>query len=279
MHVIADSHSTRTEWVIVDGDSMMDHAVTSGLNPFFLSRREISHIIRLELPEAFFRRRWEHIYFYGAGCSTPEKCKIVQSSLIAQFKTPATVESDLLGAARGLLIDSPGLVSILSTGANSCDYDGEKIVKNVRAGGYILGDEGSNAYLGKRLLSDILKEIAPRELIEKFYSKFSTNANELMDLIYTHPQPNRTLAVYSFFLADNISNPYCEQLVYEGIMEFFRRNIAQYDYKNTPVSFVGSTGNTYRKILERAAKDFGVKIGKVETSSIGGLIKYHGLHR
>ena len=104
MKLIAESSTTRTEWALVDGCDIVEHAFTSGLNPFFQTRREISHSIRLELPEAFFRRRWEHLYFYGAGCATKEKNKIMESSLVAQFRTPVTVQSDLLGAARGLLV-------------------------------------------------------------------------------------------------------------------------------------------------------------------------------
>src|SRR5574344_774705 len=105
MKIIAESSSTRTEWALVEGATIVEHAFSEGLNPFFQSRREMSHSIRLELPEAFFKRRWEHVYFYCAGCSSAEKKKIVEASLIAQFKTPVTVESDLLGAARGLWVD------------------------------------------------------------------------------------------------------------------------------------------------------------------------------
>lgn len=129
MKIIADSSSTRTEWVLIDGDKVIERAFTQGLNPYFQTRREISHIIRLELPDTFFRRRWEHVYFYGAGCANVEKTKIMEMSLVAQFKTPVTVESDLLGAARGLLVKESGLACILGTGSNSCYYDGEKIVK------------------------------------------------------------------------------------------------------------------------------------------------------
>ena len=145
MKIIADSSASRTEWALVDGATVVEHAFTKGLNPFFHTRRDISHSIRLELPEAFFKRRWERIHFYGAGCTSPEKKKIVEASLVAQFKTPVTVESDLLGAARGLLINEAGIACILGSGSNSCYYDGRAIVKNVRSLGYILGDEGSAA--------------------------------------------------------------------------------------------------------------------------------------
>lgn len=120
MIIIADSSSTRTEWVLVDGDKVVERATTGGMNPYFQTRREISHSIRLELPDLFFKKRWEHVYYYGAGCSNAEKCKIMESSLVAQFKTPVTVESDLLGAARGLLVRRPGLACIIGTGSNSC---------------------------------------------------------------------------------------------------------------------------------------------------------------
>lgn len=117
MKIIADSSSTRTEWVLADGDKIVEHVFTEGLNPYFQTRKEISHSIRLNLPEAFFRRRWEHIYFYGAGCANPDRNKIMEASLVAQFRTPVTVMSDLLGAARGLFINQPGLPCILGTGS------------------------------------------------------------------------------------------------------------------------------------------------------------------
>jgi N-acetylglucosamine kinase-like BadF-type ATPase len=153
--LIAESSTTRTEWSLIENGHQLEHAYTSGLNPFFMTRREISHIIRLELPPEFFKRRWSHVYFYGAGCSGPEKNKIIEASLVAQFKTPVTVMSDLLGAARAVCGRNYGIASILGTGANSCLYDGKSIVEKTTALGYILGDEGSGAVLGKRFLHDL----------------------------------------------------------------------------------------------------------------------------
>ncbi len=278
MKIIADSSSTRTEWAIIDNGKIVEHAFTSGLNTYFHTRREISHVIRLELPEMFFRRRWEHVFFYGAGCANPEKNKIIESSLIAQFKTPTTVESDLLGAARGLLVDRSGLACILSTGANSCMYNGREITRNVRPGGFILGDEGSNSYLGKTLVADIVKGIAPMEIASLFFRRFNTNVDEIMNLVYSHPHANRTLADYSFFLADHLDNEYIYKIVYDGFIKFFERNLIFYDYKAMPVSFVGKTGTTYREILAKAAADFGITIDKVVPDSMPGLIEYHTLH-
>ena len=182
--VIAESTSTHSEWSLVDGSNVVAHAIISGINPYFQTRREISHIIRLELPREFFKRRWDKVLFYGAGCSTPERNKIVESSLVAQFKTPVTVESDLVGAAHGLLQREAGLACILGAGSNSCFYDGEKITKSVTAGGFILGDEGSGSSIGRLFLSDVLKDLAPRELSEEFMAANKATKATLMDAVF-----------------------------------------------------------------------------------------------
>ena len=268
MKIIADSSTTRTEWVLVDGDKVVERAFTSGMNPYFQTRREISHCIRLELPDSFFRRRWDHVHFYGAGCATADKSKVMSSSLVAQFKTPVTVESDLLGAARGLLVRQPGLACILGTGSNSCLYDGNEIVQNVAALGFILGDEGSNAYLGKTFIADAMKGIAPADITAEFFEHFAVTPNTLMDEVYSTPMPSRSLA-------DHTDNPYVYQLIYAGFMRFFTRNIAAYDFHGKPICFVGSTCVVYRDILDRAAADFGVTIAKAVRSSMPGLIEFH----
>ncbi len=275
MKIIAESSSTRTEWTLVEGNEIVENAFTEGLNPYFQTRREISHSIRLELPDAFFRKRWEHVFFYGAGCANAERSKVMESSLVAQFKTPVTVESDLLGAARGLLVRQPGLACIMGTGSNSCLYDGTNIVKNVRPGGFILGDEGSGSYIGKRFVADCLKGLAPNELRDEFYDRFHLSADDIMDDVYDNPLPNRTLSKYSFFLSEHLDNDYVYNLVYNAFMAFFRRNIAQYEYQGQPLSFVGSTACVYSDILRRAAQDFGVEITKIIRNSMPGLVEYH----
>jgi len=274
MKVIADSSTTRTEWVLVDGERICEHAFTTGLNPYFQSRRDLSHIIRLELPEAFFRHRWEHIHFYGAGCAGLEKKKVMASSLVAQFRTPVTVESDLLGAARGLLVHEPGLACILGTGSNSCHYDGEEITRNVPPLGYILGDEGSGAYLGKRFISDVLKGLAPDAISRRFFEHFSVSPEMLLDAVYSGATPSRTLTGYAKFLTYHIDNEYVHRLVFDGFMSFFERNVAQYDYSRG-ISIVGRTAVYFRQILSEAARTFGVRINKLVPASMPGLIQYH----
>jgi len=275
MKIIAESSSTRTEWALVDGTRIVEHAFTTGVNPYFQTRREISHVIRLELPEAFFKRRWDHIFFYGAGCANQEKIKIMESSLVAQFKTPVTVQSDLLGAARGLLVRRPGLACILGTGSNSCLYDGEEIVKNVSPLGFILGDEGSNAYMGKKFIADILKEITPIEIRNAFYDRYQVAPNVLLDEVYSSVMPQRQLSKYVTILRDYIDHPYVYDLVYRSLMKFFKRNVSHYDYADTPICFVGSTCVMFEDILRKVAADFGAEIEKITKYSLPGLIEYH----
>ncbi len=205
MKVIAESGSTTTEWVLVDGKNVLERSFTEGINPFFQTRREISHSIRLNLPETFFKKRWERVYFYGAGCANLDKKNILEASLVAQFKTPISAESDLLAAARGLLIDKPGIACILGTGSNSCLYDGERIIKNVRSAGYILGDEGSGAAMGRRFLSDYLKNLTPKDLCDAFHEKFKVTPDEIMDSIYNYKS-------YPVYFMGNLAYTYADIL-------------------------------------------------------------------
>lgn len=273
--LIAESSTTRTEWSLVEDGQVLQHAFTSGLNPFFMTRREISHSIRLELPSEFFKRRWSHVYFYGAGCSGPEKNKIIEASLVAQFKTPATVMSDLLGAARGLLVREPGLACILGTGSNSCFYDGNEIVKNVPALGFILGDEGSGAALGRVFLGDALKGLAPQELTDAFFEKYKVTRAEVLDAVLNNPAATRNLRSYSFFLSEHLDSPYIHDMIATEFRRFFERNVVQYDYKNYPVNFVGPIATTYSEILLEVASDFGATVRKIVLSSMPGLVAYH----
>lgn len=273
--VIAESSSTRTEWALVQGDKIIEHAYTEGLNPFFQTRREISHIIRLGLPPEFFKRRWSHVYYYGAGCSNPEKNKIVESSLVAQFKTPVTVDSDLVGATRGLLVHEPGLACILGTGSNSCLYDGNQIIKHVRSGGYILGDEGSGAAMGRLFIGDLLKGFVPSDIRDSFVEKFNLNVDLLMDEVYNNPHANRNLRNYGVFLSDHLQNEYVYQLVFNEISRFFERTILQYDYQSYAINFVGSVACQFSEVLLSVASKYGANIKKIVRASMPGLVIYH----
>ena len=274
MKLIAESGSTRTEWALVEDNHLVQRVFTEGLNPFFQTRREISRSVRLGLPESFFKKKLDQVYYYGAGCSSYEKKNI----LVAQFKTPIQVESDLLAAARGLFKCEAGIACILGTGSNSCFYDGKIIVKNVKAAGYILGDEGSGAVLGKLFLADLLKGLAPKELANEFHEKFRISVNDVMESVYNLPFPNRFLGTIAYFLGDYMDNEYVYNLLTNNLRSFFNRNICQYDYINYPIRFVGSLAYAYPDILQEVAQEFGVEIDVIEETPMNGLIEFHSMN-
>lgn len=278
MKLIAESGSTRTEWALVEDNHLVQRVFTEGLNPFFQTRREISRSVRLGLPESFFKKKLDQVYYYGAGCSSYEKKNILGVSLVAQFKTPIQVESDLLAAARGLFKCEAGIACILGTGSNSCFYDGKIIVKNVKAAGYILGDEGSGAVLGKLFLADLLKGLAPKELANEFHEKFRISVNDVMESVYNLPFPNRFLGTIAYFLGDYMDNEYVYNLLTNNLRSFFNRNVCQYDYINYPIRFVGSLAYAYPDILQEVAQEFGVEIDVIEETPMNGLIEFHSMN-
>lgn len=278
MKLIAESGSTRTEWALVEDNHLVQRVFTEGLNPFFQTRREISRSVRLGLPESFFKKKLDQVYYYGAGCSSYEKKNILGASLVAQFKTPIQVESDLLAAVRGLFKCEAGIACILGTGSNSCFYDGKIIVKNVKAAGYILGDEGSGAVLGKLFLADLLKGLAPKELANEFHEKFRISVNDVMESVYNLPFPNRFLGTIAYFLGDYMDNEYVYNLLTNNLRSFFNRNVCQYDYINYPIRFVGSLAYAYPDILQEVAQEFGVEIDVIEETPMNGLIEFHSMN-
>lgn len=278
MKLIAESGSTRTEWALVEDQQLIQHAFTEGLNPYFQTRREISRSVRLGLPEVFFKKKLEQVHYYGAGCNSLEKRNTLGASLVAQFKTPIQVESDLLAAARGLFKTEAGIACILGTGSNSCFYNGKIIVKNVRSGGYILGDEGSGAVIGMKFLSDVLKGLSPAGVTSDFLDKFRTTPNDIMESVYNRPFPNRYLASAAYFLADYMAVDYVASLVTGNFMDFFRRNIRQYDYQSYPTRFVGSLAYRYADVLRDVAHEFGVTVDLIEETAMRGLIEFHSMN-
>lgn len=262
---------------MIDNGRIVHRVFTDGLNPFFQTRREISRSIRLGLPDIFFKKKLSQLYYYGAGCSSEAKKSVIESSLVAHFKTPIQVESNLLAAARGLFKFEPGIACILSTGSNSCLYDGKNIVQNVTPGGYILGDEGGGAVLGKRFIADLLKDLAPKDISASFFDKFYMDTNEIMDLVYNHALPNRFLATISYFLAENMSNEYVYQIVTDNFRDFFKRCISQYEFKNYPIRFIGSIALTFADQLHEVAEEYGTKVDIIKERPMDGLVEYHSL--
>jgi N-acetylglucosamine kinase-like BadF-type ATPase len=233
----------------------------------------------LELPEAFFRRRWEHIYFYGAGCANAEKTKVMESSLVAQFKTPVTVESDLLGAARGLLVKEQGLACILGTGSNSCYYDGEKVVKNVRPLGFILGDEGSGVSLGRTFLSDFVKGLLPAELEASFVKEFGLDYTQIVRKVYKEPAASAFMASLAPFILSHKDDLYVQELLEDCLESLVKRALVRYaDHAKdgaVNVGVVGSFGCACEDMLREIGARYGLNFVKFIKSPIDELVTYH----
>ena len=278
MTLIADSGSTKTDWCVVENGQPIQQISTKGINPFFQSEEEISNEIATSLLPQLKTNALDAVYFYGAGCGFPDKIAMVHRAITKhlQIKREVEVNTDMLAVAHGLCQHEAGIACIMGTGSNSCYYDGKQIVSNVSPLGFILGDEGSGAVLGKLLVGDILKNQMTPELKEKFLKQFSLTPADIIDRVYRKPFPNRFLASLSPFLAQNIDEPCIHALVLGSFKSFLKRNVMQYEnFRNSKVHFIGSVAFYYKTILAEAAQEMNIQLGTIIKSPMEGLIKYH----
>ena len=278
MILIADSGSTKTDWCVVENGQPIQQISTKGINPFFQSEEEISNEIATSLLPQLKTNALDAVYFYGAGCGFPDKIAMVHRAITKhlQIKREVEVNTDMLAVAHGLCQHEDGIACIMGTGSNSCYYDGKQIVSNVSPLGFILGDEGSGAVLGKLLVGDILKNQMTPELKEKFLKQFGLTPADIIDHVYRKPFPNRFLASLSPFLAQNIDEPCIHALVLGSFKSFLKRNVMQYEnFRNSKVHFIGSVAFYYKTILAEAAQEMNIQLGTIIKSPMEGLIKYH----
>ena len=278
MILIGDSGSTKTGWCVVENGQPIQQISTKGINPFFQSEEEISNEIATSLLPQLKTNALDAVYFYGAGCGFPDKIAMVHRAITKhlQIKREVEVNTDMLAVAHGLCQHEAGIACIMGTGSNSCYYDGKQIVSNVSPLGFILGDEGSGAVLGKLLVGDILKNQMTPELKEKFLKQFGLTPADIIDHVYRKPFPNRFLASLSPFLAQNIDEPCIHALVLGSFKSFLKRNVMQYEnFRNSKVHFIGSVAFYYKTILAEAAQEMNIQLGTIIKSPMEGLIKYH----
>jgi len=276
MILIADSGSTKTHWCVVSGGIIKSVIFTDGINPFYQTDMEIIALLESQLVPKLANNDIEQIYFYGAGCSFPDKKILISRALVRFFGNAIIdIQSDLLGAARSLFQHEKGIACILGTGSNSCYYNGVDVVENVSPLGFILGDEGSGAVLGKLFVADYLKNQLPEELKEKFFAQYELTPAVIMDSVYKKPFPNRFLSKFTPFLLENIEEPSIFNLVFDSFDAFFVRNVMQYPLEDIQVGFVGSIAHYFRNTLEIVAFERGIQVSEVVQSPMGGLVKYH----
>jgi N-acetylglucosamine kinase-like BadF-type ATPase len=276
MILIADSGSTKTHWCLVQSGVVVSEIFTDGINPFYQTDMEITALLDTQLIPRLPSAEIKKIFFYGAGCSFPEKKMMVSLALINFFNDAIIeVQSDLLAAARSLFQHEKGIACILGTGSNSCFYDGYEIAQNVSPLGFILGDEGSGAVLGKLLVADCLKNQVPEWLSEKLLDEYELTPAIILENVYKKPFPNRFLAKFTPFLLEHIEEPAIFNLVYDSFDAFFLRNVMQYPLEDVEVGFVGSIAYYFKDTLEIVASERGIVVSQITQSPMEGLVRFH----
>ena len=284
MILIADSGGTKTDWMLLHSKGLRKGEIiatfhTQGITPIHQTPDVIRHILGQELmsqlstfPRAQLIDSGElegsllskvKVFFYGSGCTPAHVPQMTQ--MLGEVFSPQQVEvhSDLMAAARALCQREPGIACILGTGANSCLYDGNAIVQNTPALGYILGDEGGGAVLGRMFMNAIFKNPQYADIRDEYLKKEKLTQ---ADIINT-----------SLFIAERMDNPLLKQLVVDNFRQFFRCNIVPYQHPELPVHFVGSMAHAYPEALKEAAQMEGFHVGTIVQSPIDGLVRYHSI--
>ena len=276
MILIADSGSTKTDWAVVDNGRQVVAMSTQGINPFHQDAENIATVIEEELLPKMGNIEPEGIFFYGSGCRE-DKVEMMCGILGKAFPQCARIEAqgDLLAAARAVCGEREGIACIMGTGANSCLYDGNRVVENTPPLGYILGDEGSGAVLGKLFVNALFKGQLPSELKDEWLEETGLSLNIIINKVYREPLANRFLASTSRFIHQHLSVEPLERMVVYNFREHFRRNVNQYGRKDLTVGAIGSVAYYYREQLEKAAAAEGYTLGKVMRSPMDGLVRYH----
>ena len=273
MILIADSGATKTDWLISDANKS-EILKTEGINPFHQDENYIRKIIETDLLPQIEKENISEIYFYGAGCLPEPAEKII--NILQDFFTGTKVHAytDLMGAARALCGKKPGIACILGTGSNSCMYDGKEITRNVSPLGYILGDEGSGAYLGKKFIADCLKGQLPENIKNDFLSNCGLTVEDILRKVYREPQANRFLASLTPYIYNIKHEAQVKNFLCQCFTDFFERNVMKYD-TSLEISFTGSVSWYFQDEIKETAKRLNLKTGKFIKEPIWGLKEFH----
>ena len=277
MILIADSGATTTTWCALDRGNVVARFESEGYNPNYITLDYMVADIRKALPADFEPRAVDHVYFYGAGVTELQYGFVREAIAQVMPNAETFVAMDLLASARALLGRKAGFAAILGTGTNSCLYDGERITLNIDSLGFILGDEGSGGNLGKRMITDYIRRNMPPKVYELVGRELGRNNDELLDVIYTKPFPNRFCAQYAKFINEHLDfDPYFPNLVTDAFRQFFLLIVTHYpDYQKYTFNAVGSVAYYFRPLLEKVVEEFGMKMGTILKAPMDGLIRYH----
>lgn len=277
MILIADSGSTKTDWRLLGEAGEQKEIHTAGINPQYLNTSQIFHIIEAGVLPQLGSRQPAAIYYYGAGCSSVDRNKLVEDALRQAFpNSELHVDHDLLAAARALCGTEPGIACILGTGSNSCEFDGEQITDQIPSLGFLMGDEGSGAYLGKMLIRAFLYRELPYNLMQELKNQYNLSKEEILTTVYNAEMPGTYLATFARFLSENRAHPVLHEIIFRNFEIFFRRHLSKYQgFKTLPIHFVGSIAYHFADVLKEVADKFQVRMGIILQSPCDGLIRYH----
>lgn len=275
--LIADGGSTKVDWLLVDIEGNTKASFTTdGFNVARISKQDAVTYFSAVKQKLEASIRINEIHYYGSGAATNEICSTMEEAIREVWDPDvAEVQSDMLAACR-VLDGIPGIVCILGTGSNSAFFDGKKIVRNIPPLGFILGDEGGGTALGKRLLGDVFKEIAPKTVCDAFFEETGLSKGDVIRNVYRSPSPNIFLASFVPFIKSHVSDSYINSMVRQEFRRFIARNVARYkDSHSYPVSYIGSVAYHFRDILTEITQSEGFKIGLIEQHPMTGLKTYH----
>lgn len=274
MILIADSGATKTDWCLSDNGKIVVRAATQGINPFHQNGDVITGVITKELFPALGNGKIDKVCFYGSGCRG-DKIEMMENIFISLFpESEIDVNGDLLAAARAVCGFDEGIACILGTGSNSCLYDGKEIIDNVPPLGYILGDEGSGAVLGKLFINAIFKGELD-SMKDEFMKDMNLSLDGIIDRVYCQPLPNRFLASISIFIHKHLDDSRVKKMVTDSFVQFFKHNVCKYGHADLSVGAVGSIAYYFKDELSEAAKSSGYNLGAVVRSPLEGLVKFH----
>ncbi|SHG90015.1 N-acetylglucosamine kinase [Pedobacter caeni] len=275
MILVADSGSSKTDWMGYSPEETISFS-TQGINPYFLNAHDIFKLFSKKKEIASYAEKVKEIYFFGAGCSSPDKVEVISNG-ISSFFTQAyvSVEHDLIGSAYATCGDQKGLTCILGTGSNISYYDGKNVHSGSHGLGYVLGDEGSGTFFGRKLITSYLYGNMPAELSAKFAQDYQIDKETVVTNLYQKSSPNTYLASISRFMAEHTDHPFIVNILREGFQEFVDSNIKDYaNYKSLDCHFVGSIAFYYQDILREVCLNNEVRVGKIYQKPIEGIYNY-----
>lgn len=274
--LIADSGATKTEWRCI-GSGRSKNITTEGLNPYYHTSASIRKVLELNLKPELEIDKLEQIYFYGAGCDNSEKERVLEEALAESFPNATPhVYHDLLGAARACFLDEPGIACILGTGSNSCLYDGTEIVEHIPSLAFILGDEGSAGYFGKKLINSYFRFEVPDELKDDLEKKHNMSLEHITKGTYDKSQKSRFIASYASFLGDHTDHPFVQDMLREGFENFITRIVMKYsDARKHEVRFIGSVAYAHQDLIRQILQEQDMNVGSFIQKPMDQLGKFH----